>query len=54
MGQAVHDKDVHCEHRDDRFDDDFRRVEPIESLTAIEHQLQARDANDQTRHTDPV
>ena len=52
--QLPDDQEAYRHHRDNGQDDDLLRVEPVELFTAVEHDLQTADTQDQQRQPDAV
>ncbi len=53
-GQHVHDEQVDTEAAEHRLDDDLARGEPVLVLAAIQHHLDAADAQAEHGEADPV
>ncbi len=50
----VDDEEIAAERRNHRFDDDFRRTEPILAFAAVEHELHGAEAEAQKDEAQPV
>ena len=53
-GEHMHHEEVKPHSRDDGFDDDLGRAEPVLRLAAVEHQLQPADTHREHAEADPV